>query len=98
MKNRNKSGKRTSRNLTAPAGDAKLIRLGCGDLFPVEVRSWPVEICYISGTLWVTQAGDLQDHIVSCGNAFTTDRKGRVVVWAMTADVVVKMRNNGPIT
>lgn len=75
-----------------------LIRLGCDDLLHVEVRRWPVEICCNSGTLWVTQAGDLQDHIVSCGNTFTTDRKGRVVVWAMTADVVVKVRNNGPIT
>lgn len=97
MKNRNKSGKRTSRNFTGPAGDGMLIRLGCDDLFYIEVQRWPVEICCISGTLWVTQTGDLQDHIVSCGEAFTTDRKGRVIVWAMITDALVEVRNNGPI-
>ena len=36
------------------------------------------------GTLWVTQEGDPQDYVLSMGESFIADRRGTVVIEALT--------------
>ena len=51
--------------------------LRLGDAYGVTIRS-------IKGVLWVTQTGDLADHIVEPGCAFMLERTGITIVSAMT--------------
>lgn len=41
------------------------------------------EIRCLEGVLWITQDGDVKDHILSAGEKFTADRKGKVVLQAL---------------
>jgi len=46
-----------------------------------------------TGILWITQEKDPRDHIVSQGESFIPDQRGRVVVWAMSDAVVLLGRD-----
>jgi len=37
-----------------------------------------------SGTLWVTQAGDARDYVLSVGKSLNLSGSGRVVAWALS--------------
>jgi hypothetical protein len=41
------------------------------------------EIRCLEGMLWITQEGDLIDHIIERGDKFVVDRKGKVVLQGM---------------
>jgi hypothetical protein len=45
------------------------------------------------GTLWVTQAGDPQDYVLSNGDSFIADRQGSIVVEALT-DASLRFSHN----
>ena len=45
-------------------------------------------ICTRSGTLWVTEEGRIQDHIVECGNCIVVEHPGRTLVQALAPSVV----------
>jgi len=40
-------------------------------------------ISCLSGTLWITQEGDLKDHVLETGRSFWVTRPGTVVVQAL---------------
>ena len=41
------------------------------------------EIRCLEGVLWITQDGDIKDHILSAGEKYTANRKGKVVLQAL---------------
>ena len=41
-----------------------------------------LEVTSFSGVLWITQAGDPNDYILSAGEQFSISRKGRVTITA----------------
>lgn len=43
---------------------------------------WTEIVCK-KGILWLTQTGDGYDHILSAGEHFVSDRKGRVLIEAL---------------
>lgn len=56
-----------------------------------EARAWSMvaesaglELRVLSGTVWVTQAADGQDHVLTAHGAFVTAHAGRVAVQALT--------------
>jgi hypothetical protein len=50
-----------------------------------EVRGAPREVRCVQGVVLVTLEGDPADHLLSAGDAWITDRAGRLVVWALEA-------------
>ena len=42
-----------------------------------------VEIVCLEGSVWVTQTGDSEDHVVRAGGSFVSWKRGKVVVQAM---------------
>jgi len=43
----------------------------------------PVEIRVLSGMAWITQEGDVEDHVVEAPSSFLTKPRGRVAVMAL---------------
>ena len=48
-----------------------------------------LEITAVSGTVWITQACDRRDVILTRGQAFILDRQGRTVVYAIDDAAIV---------
>jgi hypothetical protein len=46
------------------------------------VRLPGVEIRCLSGTVWVTLQGDVEDHVLSAGDSFVASRPGRLAMMA----------------
>ena len=42
-----------------------------------------LELTAVSGTVWITQAGDIRDVILARGQSFVLDRNGRTVLYAL---------------
>jgi Protein of unknown function (DUF2917) len=68
------------------------------DIKPVHVPARTVhcieggnglQITAVTGTVWVTQARDPRDVILSRGQSFILDRKGRAVVYALNDAAIV---------
>lgn len=47
-------------------------------------------IC-VTGIVWITQEGDVEDHVLEQGDEFQPSRRGRIVIWALT-DSQVEVR------
>lgn len=48
-----------------------------------------LQITAVTGTVWVTQAKDPRDVILTRGHSFILDRKGRAVVYALKDAAIV---------
>ena len=48
-----------------------------------------LEVTAVSGTVWITQAGDIRDVILARGQSFVLDRNGRTVLYALKDAAVV---------
>jgi len=44
----------------------------------------PVEIRLLAGTAWITQEGDVEDHVIQAPASFATQGHGRVAVMALS--------------
>jgi hypothetical protein len=66
---------------------APLLDLGEGDVLTL-VDAQGVRIATRCGTVWVTQEGDRNDHIVGPGETLVVARDGRTVVQALQASRV----------
>lgn len=66
------------------ASGGTLRRLRQGQVMPLEKSAPGKRVRCLGGTLWVTQEGDPEDHILSVGEVFTVSRAGRVVVEGLT--------------
>jgi len=48
-----------------------------------------LEVTAVSGTVWITQAGDIRDVILARGRSFVLDRNGRAVLYALKDAAIV---------
>ncbi len=73
------------------------IRLGRSGLYRMgDYRPGTTIICK-NGTLWVTQTGDVEDHIIKAGDCYTSPRHGMVVIEAI-GEAAVTIRRPSPST
>jgi len=56
------------------------MQLNDGDLFRLEGDQRHSRILCLEGTLWVTQEGDPNDHILEMGQWFIIYKPGRVII------------------
>ena len=56
-----------------------------GEIICIDGDARELEITSYSGTLWITQAGDPNDYLLSAGDCFKILRKGRVAITACKA-------------
>ena len=56
-----------------------------------------LEVTAVSGTVWITQAGDIRDVILARGRSFVLDRQGRAVLYALK-DAAIVVAPAGHIT
>lgn len=69
--------------------DIEPIRLRAGAAYRIEHRKG-LQLTVIGGTVWITQAQDARDIILTRGHSFILDRSGRAVVYAlMDATIVI---------
>lgn len=63
--------------------DRSLLRMPQHQVYRVS-DSWPrTRIVCESGLLWVTSAGDPEDHLLKPGDSFVANRGGKVVIEAI---------------
>ena len=69
-------------NNTTAVERASITAIGKGMAVSVDVSAGMAIRC-VTGKVWLTQEGDLRDHVVPAGMTFCTDRAGRVVLSAV---------------
>lgn len=77
-------------------GTGVLINLTPGQIWsadPGPGRNLQLDV--IAGEVWVTQAGDHEDHIVAAGERLALSLTGRIVIQA-TQDAVLRIDSPGP--
>ncbi len=52
------------------------------ETWSARVRASEVEIRCLSGTVWLTREGDLEDRVLSAGDTFVSRRRGRLAMMA----------------
>jgi hypothetical protein len=80
------TSKRTS--VMKPVLDIKPVRLSARTIHCIEDGKG-LQVTAVSGTVWVTQARDPRDVILSRGQSFILDRNGRAVVYALKDAAIV---------
>ena len=63
-----------------PVADMRLERKG---LCRVRGRKHGPAVACLEGTVWITQAGDPRDHLLTAGEVFAVSRRGAVLVEAV---------------
>ncbi len=53
------------------------------EMLAIEGEGRLINICVDKGTVWMTQEGDSQDHILSNGEHYVTMQPGRIIIQAM---------------
>jgi hypothetical protein len=71
-----------------PVLDIKPVRLPARTIHCIEGGKG-LQITAVGGTVWVTQADDPRDIILTRGHSFILDRQGRAVVYALKDAAVV---------
>ncbi len=71
-----------------PVLDIKPVRLPARAVHCIEGGKG-LQITAVSGTVWLTQARDPRDVILTRGRSFILDRKGRAVVYALKDAAIV---------
>lgn len=69
--------------LTTPSPSAVSINLDKGGVVDLQPTPEGIRVRVESGSLWVTQAGDRNDHVLCSGESFTAEGRGLVVVQAL---------------
>ena len=65
----------------------KEYRLRCNEQIRLDGGVTGRIVCCRQGVLWVTQTGNPGDHILRAGEAFSSNRPGRMVVGALADSV-----------
>jgi hypothetical protein len=68
------------RAAAAPVTDMQLERRG---LYRLRGRKRGPAVTCLEGAVWITQAGDPQDHVLVAGEKFAVNRRGDVLVEAV---------------
>lgn len=61
------------------------IDLAGAELLTLDVEERRASVVCTAGTLWLTQPGDLNDHVLEAGQTFTINKPGTVLVQGMPA-------------
>jgi hypothetical protein len=59
--------------------------LNRGETLSMDGDRRGLKVRCLSGQVWITQAGDVMDHLIAAGREFVITRPGRVVIQALTA-------------
>jgi hypothetical protein len=60
------------------------IQLPAHDLYRLDHSRGEVDIQAVRGTLWITLPGDPQDYVLRAGDRLPVEKRGRVLVEALT--------------
>jgi hypothetical protein len=71
-----------------PERDINPVRLPARSVYCVEDGKG-LEIAAVGGSVWVTQAYDRRDMILTQGQSFILDRQGLVVIYALEDSAIV---------
>jgi hypothetical protein len=71
-----------------PVLDIKPVRLPARSIHSIEGGKG-LQVTSVGGTVWVTQARDARDIILTRGQSFILDRNGCAVVYALTEAAIV---------
>ena len=74
-----------------------LLQFGAGEVLRVEGARGRCVVVF-HGHVWITQPGDLRDHIVATGESFTFDRPGLALVEALESTSLVILAEPAPVT
>ena len=61
------------------------IKLTGAELLTLDIEKRRTSVVCTSGTLWLTQPGDLNDHVLEAGQSFTINKPGTVLVQGLPA-------------
>ena len=61
------------------------IHLNKKDLVAIERGARGLTVSCLDGAVWLTQKGDLNDHLILSGMSFTVSCKGKVVMLALNS-------------
>ncbi len=64
------------------------VHLKARELLPIEDGAG-LEVESRRGSLWITQSGDPEDHIIEAGQSFVLDRPGLTLVTALLGPAVL---------
>jgi hypothetical protein len=73
--------------VTKHARDIKPVRLAAHAVHCIDSGKG-LQVTAVSGTVWITQVKDTRDIIITRGDSFVLDRKGRTVVYALMDAVI----------
>ena len=59
------------------------INLDKNELLSFDKNSKGLIVYCLEGQIWLTQTGDINDHLLSQGKSFTVKNKGKVVLFAL---------------
>jgi hypothetical protein len=71
-----------------PVLDIKPVRLAAHTVHAFEGRKG-MQVTAVTGTVWLTQAQDSRDIILTRGQSFILDREGRAVVYGLKDAAIV---------
>jgi hypothetical protein len=80
-----------ARRLSRPAGRAERVELELPDFeaWSCRVGRGGATVLCARGSLWITREGDLEDHLLLAGEAFESEKPGRIAVVGLGAARVV---------
>ena len=61
------------------------IHLKKEELVAIEKNAKGVTVSCLDGEIWLTQSGDINDHLILPGKSFTVSYKGKIVLVALNA-------------
>jgi hypothetical protein len=65
-----------------PSG-VDLVDLHCGTVLRLNGKHFPVRVRVVSGQVWLTQAGDAEDHLLTQDKEWVLTRRGLALVEAV---------------
>jgi len=74
--------------MSSPTGQEKVVELKRDATLALPRGAKGVRVQVLRGAVLVTQAGDLEDHVLRTGEVLTLPPGGLVVAWALTPSTV----------
>ena len=74
------------------------IHLKKKELVAIEKNAKGMTVSCLDGEIWLTQSGDINDHLILPGKSFTVSCKGKIVLVALNAVTLMLSsvtKNNG---
>ena len=62
---------------------ADVLVLHCNNILRIEENQTPVRVRVVSGRVWITQEGDMEDYLLASGSEWTLNHRGLALIGAM---------------